>query len=105
MFTPVDHPNLEGVTLETLANRFEGERAPVTIPEYQGRHGHPVVIARPLIAELLALAPAAQASDVIHRYRSRTSYVAVDDPAVCTDVDDPAAYAELLAAGPARHHR
>ena len=99
MFTPVDHPNLEALTLETLANRFQAERAPVTIPEYEGRHGHPVLIARPLIAELLALPSDAQASDVIHRYRSRTSYIAVDDPAVSTDIDDPAAYAELLARG------
>jgi molybdenum cofactor cytidylyltransferase len=103
MFTPVDHPNLEALTLETLANRFEAERSPVTIPEYQGRHGHPVLIARALIAELLALPPAAQASDVIHRYRSQTSYVAVDDPAVSTDIDDPAAYAELLARGSTSH--
>jgi len=100
MFTPVDHPNLESSTLGTLVERFAAERAPVTIPEYQGRHGHPVLIARPLIAELLALPATAQASDVIHRYGSETSYVAVDDPAVSTDIDDPAAYAELLAHRP-----
>lgn len=106
MFTPVDHPNLESSTLEALVDRFVAERAPVTIPEYQGRHGHPVLIARPLIAELLALPATAQASDVIHRYGSRTSYVAVDDPGVLTDIDDPAAYAELLGRHPppTSHH-
>ena len=49
------------------------------------------------MTELLALPATAQASDVIHRYRSQTSYIAVDDAAVITDIDDRAAYSELLA--------
>jgi molybdenum cofactor cytidylyltransferase len=100
MFTPVDHPNLQAATLETLAARFETERAPVIVPTYDGEHGHPVCIARALAEELLALPPTAMASDVIHRYVSQTSYIEVDDPAVTTDVDDPEAYAGLLAQHP-----
>jgi molybdenum cofactor cytidylyltransferase len=96
MFTPVDHPNLETSTLEKLIRHFNTEPAPVTIPTFHGKHGHPVLIARALIGELLALPTTAQASDVIHRYRSQTAYISVDDPAVTTDVDDPSAYAELL---------
>ena len=100
MFTPVDHPNLEGSTLEKLSRHFEGHRAAVTVPTFQGVHGHPVLIARPLVAELLALPTTAHASDVIHRYRSQTAYIEVDDAAVTTDIDDRAAYAELLARRP-----
>lgn len=97
MFLPVDHPHLEISTLETLAARFRADRAPVTVPTYAGEHGHPVCIARPVIAELLALSPAAKASDVIHRHVPKTVYVEVSDPAVVTDIDDPTAYAGLLA--------
>jgi len=100
MFTPVDHPHLLAATLEKLAAQFETERAPVTVPTYHGEHGHPVCIARALAHELLALPPIAMASDVIHKYVSRTSYIEVDDPAVTTDVDDPGAYAGLLAQHP-----
>ncbi len=96
MFTPVDHPDVDAATLTKIVQRFQATRAPVVIPEHQGQHGHPVLVAQPLIAELLALPAAAQASDVIHRYRSETAYVAVDDPAVTADIDDPAAYAQLL---------
>ncbi len=99
LFTPVDHPNLESSTLEKLASLYE-TGAPVVVPEYQGVHGHPVLISRLLMTELLALPATAQASDVIHRYRSQTSYIAVDDAAVTTDIDDRAAYAELLARHP-----
>jgi molybdenum cofactor cytidylyltransferase len=97
MFLPVDHPNIDLSTIQTLAARFRADRAPVTVPTYAGEHGHPVCIARPLIDELLALPPAAKASDVIHRHVARTSYIEVLDQAVVTDVDDPKAYAELLA--------
>jgi molybdenum cofactor cytidylyltransferase len=97
MFLPVDHPNIEQSTIETLAARSRRDRAPVTVPTYLGEHGHPVCIARPLIDELLALPADAKASDVIHRHVGQTVYVPVSDPAVVTDVDDPAAYAELLA--------
>jgi molybdenum cofactor cytidylyltransferase len=97
MFLPVDHPNIKLSSVETLAARFRSDRAPVIVPTYAGEHGHPVCIARPLIAELLALPPAAKASDVIHRHVRQTIYIPVSDPAVVTDVDDPAAYANLLA--------
>jgi molybdenum cofactor cytidylyltransferase len=97
MFLPVDHPNLEAATVETLAEHFGRDRASVTVPTYLGEHGHPVCIARPLIDELLALPPEAKASDVIHRHIGRTDYIEVPDPAVVIDIDDPAAYAELLA--------
>jgi molybdenum cofactor cytidylyltransferase len=97
MFLPVDHPDIEMATIQTLATRFRSDLAPVTVPTYAGEHGHPVCVARPVIAELLALAPEAKASDVIHRHIAATSYIEVLDRAVITDVDDPAAYAELLA--------
>jgi molybdenum cofactor cytidylyltransferase len=97
MFLPVDHPHIEPSTIELLAARFRADPAPVTVPTFLGEHGHPVCISRPVIAELLALAPEAKASDVIHRHIAATSYIEVSDRAVVTDVDDPAAYAELLA--------
>jgi molybdenum cofactor cytidylyltransferase len=100
MFLPVDHPQMTLDTVQSIAQRFRDDRAPVTVPVYWGEHGHPVCIARPLINELLALPPDAKASDVIHRHVERTSYIDVPDPGVVTDVDDPAAYADLLARHP-----
>ena len=100
MFTPVDHPNLDAATLEKLAARFHAERAPITVPTFGGAHGHPVCITRALAGELLMLPPTAMASDVIHRYVHQTVYIEVNDPAVTTDVDDPEAYAGLIAQRP-----
>jgi molybdenum cofactor cytidylyltransferase len=100
MFTPVDHPGIQASTVERLAVKVRTTSAPVTIPTHRGAHGHPVCITRPVIAELLALPLSAQARDVIHAHLSEAELVAVDDPAVTTDIDDPAAYAELVAQRP-----
>jgi molybdenum cofactor cytidylyltransferase len=97
MFLPVDHPNIDLETVRRLAERFYRDRPLVTVPTYLNEHGHPVCIARRLIDELLALPPEAKASDVIHRHIPQTVYIDVPDAAVVSDVDDPAAYAELLA--------
>lgn len=97
MFAPVDHAHLDAATMRTLAAQFASQRAPVTVPTYAGKHGHPVCIAMKLVRELQALPLSAMASDVIHRYVAETGYFEVDDAAVISDIDDPAAYAELLA--------
>ena len=100
MFLPVDHPHLEASTVEIVAEQYRREGASVIVPEYAGEHGHPVCIARPLIDELAALPPEAKASDVIHRHIRETVYIEIPDPAIVSDVDDPAAYADLLAQRP-----
>ena len=97
MFLPVDHPHLKNSTIEILTRQFCAHPAPVIVPTYAGEHGHPVCIARALVDELLALPSDAKASDVIHRHVGETVYVEMPDRAVVTDVDDPAAYADLLA--------
>ena len=97
MFLPVDHPQIAPLTVQSVVERFHRDRSPVTVPVYRGEHGHPVCSARPLIDELLALPFDAKASDIIHRHVAQTNYLEVLDEAVVTDVDDPAAYAELLA--------
>lgn len=91
-FTPVDYPAIQASTIESLAP-FAGSFA---MPRYQGRRGHPVLIGRDLIEELLACHTSAR--DVI---RSHTPlYADVDDAGILEDVDDPAAYRRLQEAGP-----
>lgn len=99
LFTLVDHPAIDPATVGLLADRIERGDAPLVIPRYQGRRGHPVCCAPEVIAELLALAPDSDARTVLHAYHSRAAFLDVDDPGVVTDVDDPAAYQRLLEAG------
>jgi len=95
LFTPVDHPNVEPATIAQLI----AAGGPIAIPQYLGRHGHPVLFTRALIPEFLALGPDAQARQVLHGHASEITYLDVADPGILDDIDDPDAYHRLLAAG------
>ena len=73
-------------------------RALLAVPRLAGRHGHPVLFAAALIADFLALPPDAEARAVIRQNIAHTTYIDVDDPGILKDIDDPQAYADLLAA-------
>jgi len=93
IFTPVDHPNIEPSTIARLI----ASGAPIAIPQYIGRHGHPILVSAPLLAELLAEPPDSQARVVLHRHADQIAYIDVADPGILDDIDDPEAYRRLLA--------
>jgi CTP:molybdopterin cytidylyltransferase MocA len=98
LFAPVDSPAIESATVGLLAAEFR-RRDPATvfvIPRYQGKRGHPVFATRAVADEILALPATAQARDVVHRHIDHTQYIDVTDPGILTDVDDPAAYRQML---------
>jgi CTP:molybdopterin cytidylyltransferase MocA len=101
-FVPVDSPAAQEATVAALARAFESREASTrfVIPRNGGRRGHPVFATREIAAELLALPPTAQASEVVHRFVDRTQYVDVDDAGIFTDIDDPAAYRKLTGSLP-----
>ena len=96
LFIPVDCPDVKPATIGKLLER-SGDAAFV-VPSHGGKHGHPILFRPEIASEFLALPPGSSAREVVHRYRSQTLYVDVQDPGVVRDVDDPAAYRELLAA-------
>jgi molybdenum cofactor cytidylyltransferase len=92
----VDHPAISTEVIAQLIKRFESTRPPVLIPTYKGQRGHPVVISQSLFPELMALPPDEAANTVIRKYRDATEFVEVADPGILLDVDDAAAYEELI---------
>jgi molybdenum cofactor cytidylyltransferase len=87
LFTLVDHPDPAPETLKALVS----DEAPISIPSYYGRKGHPVFFRRDVISEFLALSPETQASVVARRHAMETRLVPVDDPSILDDIDDPEA--------------
>jgi molybdenum cofactor cytidylyltransferase len=92
LFTLVDHP---AVKPETVASLLAAPGR-LRIPRYQGKRGHPVYAGAVLIPEFLAIPPTGSAREVIDRHAAE--YVAVDDPGVVLDIDDPEAYRRLVEA-------
>jgi molybdenum cofactor cytidylyltransferase len=92
----VDYPAVSAETVRRIVATFRQCGAPVVIPTYQGRRGHPVLIGRQVFEELLGLACDTGADSVVRRYRPATQFVEVEDEGIVVDVDDPESYRRLV---------
>jgi molybdenum cofactor cytidylyltransferase len=63
--------------------------APIVVPVYEGRRGHPVWFARETWRELMTVADGG-ARAVVHAYGARVHEVPVSDAGVLRDIDTPA---------------
>jgi len=102
MVTLVDRPPLSAGTVQLLCSAF-AEAANDTwavVPEYGGKHGHPILLARELIEAFLKAPPTANAREIEHQHLQRIAYVNVDDPLVTLNVNTPEEYAALISKSP-----
>jgi molybdenum cofactor cytidylyltransferase len=89
--TLVDRPAPDAATIELLKNEFfaPGDRIWAVVPEYSGKHGHPIVIGREMIGAFLSAPPSSSAREVEHSLETHVHYFAVNDPLVAANVDTP----------------
>ncbi len=92
----VDHPLLSRTVLESLLERFRETSAPIVIPTFGGRKGHPVVFNSSLFEELLAAPVDQGARVVVRRHAGEQEFVEVDDEGILADIDRPGEYEALL---------
>jgi molybdenum cofactor cytidylyltransferase len=97
--TLVDRPPAEVETIEYLKTVFlsSDEQVWAVVPEYQGKHGHPIVIGREMIEAFLRAPVHSSARDVEHTNQSHIRYVPVSDPLVTANVDTPEDFEKLRA--------
>jgi molybdenum cofactor cytidylyltransferase len=95
LVSPADLPNLRSESVAELLRRTIAARAPLAVPVYQGKRGHPLAIAPALIPEILTLDPTIGLKQLRDRHAAGLLEVAVDDPGVVMDVDTPADYERL----------
>lgn len=91
-FCPVDHPLIHEDTVRQLIDVFRQNQAPLVVPTYNGKRGHPVLFRRMLFEELLNDALPEGARTVVHRHLDETSSVPVHDEGTVIDIDDMTAY-------------
>lgn len=94
----VDRPPCKSQTVTFLRERFlavypEGKWA--VVPEFGGKHGHPIVAGREMIEAFLKAPVTSNARDVEHSAQKQIEYVPVPDPAVVMNVDTPEDYERL----------
>ena len=100
MITLVDRPPVRPETIQTLEAAFEQalhHRKWAVVPEYQGKHGHPVLAGREMMEAFLRAPDSSNAREVEHANQAVIDYLPVDDPLVTVNVDTPEQYAALLA--------
>jgi molybdenum cofactor cytidylyltransferase len=100
MVTLVDRPPVQPETIAALEAAFGlaismTKKKWAVIPEYQGKHGHPILLGREMLEAFLRAPEASNARDVEHAHQSEIEYVPVDDPFVTLNVDTPEQYASL----------
>lgn len=92
---PVDHPYVAVATASAVVDGFRRSGAPIVVPIFQGRRGHPVLFARETWLDLMTAADGG-ARSVVQRHGPAVLEVEVDDPNVLRDVDTRA---DLLVQG------
>jgi len=105
MITLVDRPPVAAATVKLLTAAFEAallREKWAVVPEYQGKHGHPVLADREMIEAFLRAPASSTARDVEHQNEAHIQYVPVDDPYVAANVNTPEEYAALAAPPAAR---
>lgn len=97
-----DQPAITASLIDAIIERFRATGAPIVAPRYTDGTGNPVVFARGLWPELLAIAGDVGARDVLRAHRADV----VDVPIATTrlpDVDTWEDYQQISGPGPAGH--
>jgi molybdenum cofactor cytidylyltransferase len=98
MITLVDRPPVRTATLAALSSAFEEalqQRLWAVVPEYSGKHGHPILAGREMLEAFLRAPATATAREIEHQNQAHIRYVPVDDPLVAININTPEEYAAL----------
>jgi molybdenum cofactor cytidylyltransferase len=100
MITLVDRPPVAPATIQILSDAFDEALLHsnwAVVPEYQGKHGHPIFAGREMIEAFLRAPGTSSAREIEHAHRDKITYIPVDDPLVVLNIDTPEQYAGLPA--------
>ena len=97
MVTLVDRPPPQSTSLQALTSAFANRNHDVwsVVPEYQGKHGHPILIGREIIEAFLKAPATSVARDIEHANQQRILYVPVSDSQLTANIDTPEQYASI----------
>ena len=99
---PVDVPLVRSATARRLADTFASHPDGIVYPVFDGRRGHPPVVARSILNEALLDANRGPLFVLLAAHERRAIEVPVADDAIHLDMDTPAAFEALAAVAPRR---
>jgi molybdenum cofactor cytidylyltransferase len=94
---PVDHPFVKPSTVERVLQTSRGDFLTVwTIPTFEGRGGHPVVLKPPVLREIRRVGRSVPLRALIPHFGPQVRRIAVEDFGVTAAVDTPEEYSKFL---------
>lgn len=104
IITLVDRPPALTQTVHQLRNEYlnliRNDQTWAVVPEFQGKHGHPIIVGRELIGLVIDAPATANAREIMHANQSHIAYIPVTDPFVTMNIDTPEDYERLCALNP-----
>jgi molybdenum cofactor cytidylyltransferase len=85
----VDHPLVTAGLVAELITKFEASRAPVVLPIYEGRRGHPVIFSAAVYDELLKAPADKGARAVVWAHATEVAEVLTDEEGCVLNLNDP----------------
>lgn len=95
LVSPADLPALRPDTIARLIREVTDSGAPLAVPVYRGKRGHPLAIAQVLIPEIETLDPGVGLKQLVDRHAAELLEIEVEDAGVVMDVDTPEEYENL----------
>lgn len=96
LVTLVDIPMVRAETVDRILSAWHEQRASIVRPAFGSRHGHPVLFAKSVFAELRSAPLDEGARAVVHAHTPDVVDVDVSDEGCVTDIDTPADYQKLI---------
>lgn len=95
--TLVDRPAPNPQTIHQIKSAFlaAGDEFWAAVPDYHGRHGHPIVVGREMIDAFLRVPGSSSARDVEHAHQQHILYLSVDDPLIAVNVNTEEDYEKI----------
>jgi molybdenum cofactor cytidylyltransferase len=90
----IDHPMIHRTLVNQLIDAFSRSAAPIVLPSFQHRRGHPMIFGADLFNELLDAPLDQGAITVVRKHAHEILHLNVDEPGVLVDIDTPEAYEE-----------
>jgi molybdenum cofactor cytidylyltransferase len=88
----IDHPLITGVLVDGLIQHFYETRAPVVMPMYDRKRGHPVIFSAELYNELLRAPLDVGARSVVWAHDKEVSEFATTEEGCVLNLNDPKAF-------------
>lgn len=89
-----DQPLVSCQVISALAAHFKAGSAPLIIPTFDGRRGHPVVVHRRFLPEIQSLTGDVGLRELVNRYGQQVCYFEVGNQGILIDLDCPGDYAK-----------